>query len=274
MQYTNTGSIQASADEIKFDEAVKALLADKYEHANLKGRLWKLVMEEGRKLPPIRVLYCTSYGEFSPSPEFWAYCESNLNVTNYTSRHDPVILQAISDYGRSLCEKFSSIHDDMRTSRSWRLSKLLESISQKKSIVDLETEFSSHLVAQAMVFFDQMANTSGHLPSFLVNSLNGGGKFDLAQAAFAICYPGFRRSHDYVSKYFGYSVQFAHILLEGNFTLYHVEPDESRNAVMYEKIGLYGASTSTSQLAIDEIPALVDYSIHEYDGKEKVVYRA
>lgn len=39
---------------------------------------------------------------------------------------------------------------------------------------------------------------------------------------------------------------------------------------MYEKFGLLCASGAYADLAIDELPALMDYDIHEYDGKENV----
>ena len=41
-----------------------------------------------------------------------------------------------------------------------------------------------------------------------------------------------------------------------------------QDAGIYERIGLFGATSS--RLAIKSIPALVDFSINEYDGVESV----
>jgi hypothetical protein len=58
-------------------------------------------------------------------------------------------------------------------------------------------------------------------------------------------------------------------LLQDGDTRYRSEPDEAQDAMIYEHIGLADASTT---MDITEVPALVHYSIDEYDGVESVVY--
>jgi hypothetical protein len=72
---------------------------------------------------------------------------------------------------------------------------------------------------------------------------------------------------------FQVALRFAHVLLQGcNRARFRVESDEAQDAAIYEEIGLCGASYTGCKLAIAEVPALVDYSIREYDGQETVEY--
>ena len=78
---------------------------------------------------------------------------------------------------------------------------------------------------------------------------------------------------DFGRSNFQNALRFAHLLLQDdNGVRYRVEPDEARDASIHERVGLWGAGSRYCELYIDDIPALVDYSIDEYDGQETVDY--
>ncbi|KIM90028.1 hypothetical protein PILCRDRAFT_812830 [Piloderma croceum F 1598] len=68
---------------------------------------------------------------------------------------------------------------------------------------------------------------------------------------------------------FAESLGFAHELLAKDSAKYRTGPDEQQDTAIYEHVGLLAASTS-SRLAIAQVPALADYKIDEYDGLESV----
>jgi hypothetical protein len=151
-------STQPSPNEVRFDEDVKALLAENHPHHKLKQRLHQLVMEEAQKLPPTKVLYCASYGGFACSAEFRAFLDSR-SLKTYP-RSDPALIQAISDYARLICDKFPFILDDMRTVYTWKLDKVLAKL-KKEEFHPVEMELDPDLVAEATSFIDQMGNPAG-----------------------------------------------------------------------------------------------------------------
>jgi hypothetical protein len=288
----------SSPNEVKFDEIVKALLAEGREHFNLKMRLSRLVMEEAKKHPPRQVMYCASYGQFDFSNEFKAFCHSHpnavyrdLQVDPYSDRSDPDIIQAISDYGQSICNRFSFILDDMRTDRTWKLNELLSNlmiylpaVAQGRSTMTNVIEFDPDLVTEGTSFFDQMSNDKGYWREDCLGSFPNGKKTyfgdqqpEINLVAFTEMHPEFWMAHCVGSSFCTgpvtsqIALRFAHVLLRGgDRARYHVEADEAQDAAIYQSIGLRGASKTGSRLAIKEIPALVDYSIDEYDGLETV----
>jgi hypothetical protein len=302
MEHTDTDidgeTTQPSPNEVKFDEAVKALLAENHEHNDLKARLIHIVMEEGKKHPPRNVLYCTSYGVFGFSDEFEAFLHSHHNAAyrdlqldhySFQIRSDPDLIQAISDYGRFICDRFPFILDGMRTVHTWKLDELLSDLSLKKfssAVAQLKSadkmEFDPDLVTKATSFFDQMSDDKGFWRFDCLGSFPNGKRtwgcfgdehhLEINLQAFTEMHPDFwMAQHCIGHQTFQVALRFAHILLqEGDRTRYHVEPDEAQDAEIYEYIGLCGSSKTESQLAIEEIPALVHYSITEYDGRETV----
>jgi hypothetical protein len=141
---------QPSPNEVKFDKVVKALLAENHEHLDLKQRLSRLVMEEGMKHPPRKVVYCASHGQFGFNDEFEAFCHSHPNEAYrkrdlYSLRSDPDLIQAISDYGRFICDRFPFILDDTRTLDTRKLDKILSNLSSKQSIEpDVEQDATNY----------------------------------------------------------------------------------------------------------------------------------
>ena len=94
-------------------------------------------MEEGQKHPPRKVVYCRSYGRYGISGEFRTFYHSHSNeayrkLVHGFDRSDPALIEAISDYGRFICDRFLFILDDMRTVYTWKLDRLLFNLSSKQ----------------------------------------------------------------------------------------------------------------------------------------------
>jgi len=252
---------------------VKALLAEKHTHHDLKLRLYQVVAEEGQSLPPIKVVCCRRHGGVVYSKDFmnflhsrWQSSEIDRNYVRYDSRFIPTI----SEYGSFICDKFPFILDDMRTVHTWKLRDLLHNLlSKQKSLGALE--FDPDLVAKAMSFTDQMSETKHCWKAFPKHSDS-----ETNLGAFTEMHPDFWMAHHSMDRsYFGptsfqVALRFAHILLQDSDTHYRVGPDEARDAMIYERIGISDAAGTT--MVIEEVPALAHYSIDEYDGVESVVY--
>lgn len=287
-----------SQDEIKFDEVVKSLLASKHSHLGLKQRLRNLVMEETRNIPPVKVLLCISFGEFSLSNEFESFRAPAPTVGNkyigysFPERHDPVLIKAIIDYGRFICEKCPHVLDDMRTFRRWELSQVLGTLPYRRSVAQYwplgqpvpVVETDPDLLAKAEEFFKQNTDEhgqwrpdkfEGHPKTPRYPSGPGSNDF----VAFAelhpdvwMCYGSFGFGVDTWPGEVRCAIRFARVLLKDDFARYQVGPDEKRDAAIYEYIGLLGASTPVCMLGMGEVPALIHYTIRDHGGYEEVEY--
>jgi hypothetical protein len=145
-------------------------------------------------------------------------------------------------------------------------------------------EFNPDLVTKATSFFDQMSDAKGYWRVDCLGSFPNGKRTyswdehpEINLGAFTEMHPDFWMaqhcigSSSFSPETFQVALRFAHVLLqEGDRARYHVEPDEAQDVEIYKYIGLCGASKTGSQLAIEEIPALIHYSILEYDGGEMV----
>jgi hypothetical protein len=174
----------------------------------------------------------------------------------------------------------------MRTVDTWKLDKLLAKTREEFCNNSEEMEFDPDLVTEATSFVEQMCKTDGHWKKdFLGSFPNGRSSIyddtpEVSFMAFTEMHPDFWMAHYSVrsdtfrgsSTTFQASFRFAQVLLQGGeHARYRVLPDDVQDAVLYERIGLFGATSS--ELAIAKIPALVDYTINEYDGQESVNYR-
>lgn len=242
-------------------------------------------MEEGQKLPPIKVVYSPSYGGFRFSEGFKTFVLSHSNISGSihdARRDDPALIQAISDYGRFICNKFPFILNDMRTVYTWKLDKLLAKLRNEYPLV--EVEFDPNLVTEAASFINQMCNAQGQWRDDCLGTFPNGERLpyddrhsEIDFMTFTEMHPHFWMAHyslrpaSFHRRTFQLAFRFAHVLLQGGDRVrYHVEPDEAQDAAIYERLGLFGATSS--HLAIKEVPALVDYSIDDYDGSESVNY--
>jgi hypothetical protein len=145
----------------------------------------------------------------------------------------------------------------------------------------------SRLGHRSNIILDQMSDAKANWRNDCLGSFPNGQRTyfgdkhpEISLEAFAEMHPDFwMAQHCIGTSYFAgirtfqAALRFAHVLLQdGDRTQYRVGPDEVQDAAIYEYIGLCGASKTGSQLAITEIPGLVHYSIHEYDGQETVEY--
>ena len=77
-------------------------------------------MAESEGLSPRNVLYCASYGRFGISEGFKKYLTgTSVKFQDYDidcARHDPALINAIADFGHSVCKKVPHILADFRTS--------------------------------------------------------------------------------------------------------------------------------------------------------------
>ena len=93
---------------------VEALLDQNRTHRELRQLLRQIVLKKAEKLPPIKVLCNTSYGGYDYNEAFTTFVRSRTNITAIYLRSDPALIQAISEYGRFICDKNPFIIDDMR----------------------------------------------------------------------------------------------------------------------------------------------------------------
>jgi hypothetical protein len=152
--------------------------------------------------------------------------------------------------------------------------------------MELEGEFAPDLITKAREFADDMTGVDGFwkgdgLGSFpkgnQAHGIHAQENIDLAD--FIELHPDLWMSHaSFENGIFAgptaaqFAYRFAHILLQDDPAKYHVVESDGGDARIFEYIGLCGAGTSGSRLGIEEIPALIDYTIHEYDGMEEVQY--
>ena len=86
----------------------------------MKARVRQLVLAKGEKLPTRKVLYCKSYGLFRISKRFKFYLKKTTCIDFRTewdqepacARDDPILIKAIGDFGRSICDEVPYIFKD------------------------------------------------------------------------------------------------------------------------------------------------------------------
>jgi hypothetical protein len=255
--------------EIQFDKNVKALLAAGRTHEQLTRRIRQLVLAEAEELPPRKVIYCRSYGGFGLNERFETYLKSFTSVRCKDFRVDCVrddsaLLKAIVDFGRSICDELPYILEDFRTSNKWKLEELM------RITPGWEKGFEQYpdLVVDAKAFCDR------------ARSERSGSKDDNDEdfVDFAKRNPNRWMQHEGLVEFggalepFPTSLGFAHELLCNDPAKYRAGPDEQQDAAIYERVGLLAASPIQTKLAIEQVPALVNYEIEEYDGLENVKF--
>jgi len=178
-----------------------------------------------------------------------------------------VLINAIFDFGRGVCvtpPHAPHLLAAFRTVVKWDMERLMRDILWKDE-KHLQEAFAPSLIASAKeairmlqpdrnksVSFVTFAGSFGSHGTFSESHLNNrSGTLDLLR----------------------YALWHAHTtLLAKDRTKYAAEKDEGREATMYQRVGLYFAS-SRCRLAITEVPALINYRIDDYDGQETVCWR-
>jgi hypothetical protein len=181
------------------------------------------------------------------------------------------MIKAIADFGRSICDELPFILAHFRTSQKWRLEEFMG--KTPRSMVDVENNHDQYpdLVVAAKAFYDSrlaLANKGGR------RTFGEGDAQEEDQdfVHFAKHNPDRWMLHDFLRFSESLSLEFAHELLVEFPAKYDVGPDDHRDAAIYERVGVLAASVCLGKLDIVQIPALVDYTIHEYDGLENVSF--
>ena len=257
--------------------AVVEMLSASYTHKEINDLVRKTVLDESAQLPSRRVLYNGGYGGFGLSDYFMEYLAKNPATSHYTqemvcsNREDSLAIQAIADFGREICTRSPFILEDLKTAEKWKLNDLIDS--------DVAADPASKLALDS----DLAARLASFQASF--KSRHDQHKSDNTRSNFidyAETHPETWMLHRAVSslplapgKYFRSeirAVRFAHQLLRDSPETYRCREKSTGDidAQVYECVGLAGASGKYSVLRLATVPAMVNYTIDEYDGSESV----
>jgi hypothetical protein len=96
------------------------------------------------------------------SPDFERFLAAQPEYNPRCSRSDPVLINAISDYGRSVCDSTPHLLNAFRTTVKWNIKELLWIIPQRRGN-EREAEFDPDLVARAKAAIQPInKGASGH----------------------------------------------------------------------------------------------------------------
>jgi hypothetical protein len=264
---TNHESEDRMSAASHLEAAVLKMLSVSYTHKEINNLVRKTVLDEGAKLPSRRVLYNQSYGGFGFSVRFK---EKFLRVGakhDMYNRENPLIIQTITDFGREICTRFPFILEDLNVAEKWKLKDLIGSnVAAKSDSKGALDQVDTDLAARLVPF--KLSSLSSSRPDE-----------DLDFVDYAETHPETWMFHRRLSSLPGASeskiaVRFAHQLLHDAPEIYRDQEPSTRDidTQIYECIGLAGASDGYSALCLGTVPAMVDYTIDEYDGLESVKF--
>jgi thiol-disulfide isomerase/thioredoxin len=143
----------------------------------------------------------------------------------------------------------------------------IRSTMQLPKLEDLKEEYGNDLTLQALNFYDMMEKEEK------LTYLIGSDKKDSKDFVdFAKTNPDRWMEHKrfYGGGFHKSGIKLAHTLLKEAPELYQIEPNDEIDASIHEAIGLAAASGEYACLQVKSVPAIVEYQIREYDGKESV----
>jgi hypothetical protein len=247
------------------EAVVVKMLSVSYTHEEINNLVRKTILDQGAKLPSRRVLYNCSYGAFGFSDRFKEkFPRVGITTENMYNRENPLIIQTITDFGREICTRFPFILEELNVAEKWKLKDLMGSNVAAKS--------------DSKGALDQVdPDLAARLASFKPSSRRDDDDADEDFVGYAETHPETWMFHQ---KLFlpgpdgKRSVQFAHQLLHDAPEIYRDQEPSTRDIdpQIYECIGLAGASSTSSALRLGTVPAMVHYTIHEYDGYESLVF--
>ena len=261
------------------EAAVVKMLSVSYTHEEINNLVRKTILDQGAKLPSRRVLYNHAYGGFEFSDRFKEKLPRVAITSDYDyaehmyNRENPLIIQTITDFGREICTRFPFILEDLNVAEKWKLKDLMGSNVAAKS--------------DSKGALDQVdPDLAARLASFKSSSSSPRRDEDRDSdfVDYAETYPETWMFHRKLSlpltvapdfgKHSQIAVQFAHQLLHDAPEIYRDQEPSTRDidTQIYECIGLAGASGAYSILRVVTVPALVNYTIDEYDGFESVKF--
>jgi thiol-disulfide isomerase/thioredoxin len=261
------------------------MLLKGHNHEAIKKELQDYLLELGKDMAPRRILYNTVYGGFGLSKRLCARLSPHLNKHGLSMRENPTLLQIIVAMGRETCDRLPYLLEDVRLCHSKRLESLMVCIQDYKTapmrqknkptmqlpkLEDLKEEYGNDLTLQALKFYDMMEEKEKlRSKSYLIGSDKKDSK-DFVD--FAETNPDRWMEHKrfYGGGFHKSGIKLAHTLLKEAPELYQIEPNDEIDASIHEAIGLAAASGEYACLQVKSVPAIVEYQIREYDGKESV----
>ena len=246
------------------EAAVVEMLSVSYTHKEINILARKTILDQGAKLPSRRVLYNHSYGGSGFSDRFKekSHISDDDCPVHMYNRENPLIIQAITDFGREICTTFPFILEDLNVAEKWKLKDLMgRDVAANRALdPDLAARLASFQLSSSSSQRDDGRDfvdyVETHPETWMFHR-----KLFLPVAS------------DF-SQHIRIAVQFAHQLLHDAPEIYRDQEPSTRDidTQIYECIGLAGASGEYSALRLCTVPAMVDYTIDEYDGFESVEF--
>ena len=278
---TNHESDDRMSAASHLEAAVVKMLSASYTHKEINNLVRKTILDQGAKLPSRRVLYNNAYGGFEFSDRFKEKFQrvaitSDVDYAEQMyDRENSLIIQTITDFGREICTRFPFILEDLNVAEKWKLKDLMGSNVAAKS---------DSKAALDQVDPDLAARLASFKPSSLSFRCDENFEEDGDFVDYAETHPEtwmFYRTLSLPDASFfdihsrtDIAVQFAHQLLHDAPEIYRDQEPSTRDidTQIYECIGLAGAADGHSILRLVTVPALVDYTIDDYDGWESVIF--
>jgi len=282
---TNHESEDRMSAASHLEAAVLKMLSVSYTHKEINNLVRKTVLDQGAKLPSRRVLYNISYGGFEFSDRFLDRFKEKFPRIAVTSdddyakdiynRENPLIIQTITDFGREICTKFPYILEDLNVAEKWKLKDLMgRNVAAKSDSKGALEQVDPDLAARLASFKPKSSSSSRRHDDDEERNF-----VDYAETNPETWMFHPKLSLPVASDFDNHlqtriAVQFAHQLLHDAPEIYRDQEPSTRDkdTQIYECIGLAGASGEYSVLRLGTVPAMVDYTIHDYDGSESLKF--
>ena len=267
---TNHESEDRMSAASHLEAAVVEMLSVSYTHQEINILVRNTILDQGAKRPSRRVLYNRCYGGFGFNGRFKEkFSRVAIISDDMYDRENHLTIQTITDFGREICTRFPFILEDLNVAEKWKLKDLMGSNVAAKS--------DSHSKgALDQVDSDLAARLASFKPSSSSSSSSSQHDDFVDFVDYAQTHPETWMFHQklFLPVASEIAVQFAHQLLHDAPEIYRDQEPSIRDidTQIYECIGLAGASGEYSALGLGTVPAMVDYTIHEYDGLEYIKY--
>jgi len=265
-----------------------------------QNELLKLVrttlLSAAESLPKVRVAYNATYGGYGYTQLFQDYIKS-LPVEafpdrddDYTNGHRVQVVPLFSSFGKQVATMYPSLARMMSLYCQHDLATVFSNIASRSTELDKAITFLEGKIAT-------LTQALSHLPPATLDAMIKSYKHMYPEEREALKQPYYMRQ-DYRQKKdekckmsFAEAVEYytpgpmpwamwkcdEHVnervmrfLQEHSDLLEPKEPNEDDDTKVCELLGLIFASDAYSRLEITEVPQILDWQIHEYDGSESV----
>jgi hypothetical protein len=263
---TNHESEDRMSAASHLEAAVVKMLSVSYTHKEINNLVRKTILDQGAKLPSRRVLYNQSHGGFEFSDRFEEKFPKVAKLLY--DRENPLIIQTVTDFGREICTRFPFILEDLNVAEKWKLKDFMAKSDSKGALDQVDPDLAARLASF------NLKRSSSSSSSRRDDSDEERDFVDYAETHPETWMFHERLSLPGVGKHSQIAVQFAHQLLRDAPEIYRDQEPSTRDidTQIYECIGLAGASGLYTGLRLGTVPAMVDYTIHEYDGCEYIKF--